>query len=49
MIRGLDRFREHFGEYRRAFVLIGGVARHEWLASQSLEFRATKDMDTPAF
>jgi hypothetical protein len=25
--------------------LIGGVACHEWLASQSLEFRATKDMD----
>jgi hypothetical protein len=49
MIRGLDRFREHFGEYRRAFVLIGGVACHAWLASQSLEFRATKDMDTPAF
>jgi hypothetical protein len=45
MIRGLDRFREHFAEYRKAFVLIGGVACHEWLASQSLEFRATKDMD----
>ncbi len=45
MIRGLDRFREHFAEYRKAFVLIGGVACHEWLTSQSLEFRATKDMD----
>jgi len=45
MIRGLDRFREHFSEYRKGFVLIGGVACHEWLASQSLEFRATKDMD----
>lgn len=45
MIRGLDRFREHFAEYRKAFVLIGGVACHEWFASQGLEFRATKDMD----
>jgi hypothetical protein len=26
MIRGLDLFREHFAEYRKAFVLIGGVA-----------------------
>jgi hypothetical protein len=45
MIQGLDRFREHFAEYRKAFVLIGGVACHEWLSTQSLEFRATKDMD----
>jgi hypothetical protein len=26
-------------------VLIGGVACHEWLASQGLEFRATTDID----
>lgn len=45
MIRGLDRFREHFADHRKAFVLIGGVACHEWLATQSIEFRATKDMD----
>jgi hypothetical protein len=45
MIRGLDLFREHFAEYRRAFVLIGGVACHEWLSTQGLAFRATKDMD----
>lgn len=45
MIRGLDRFREHFAEHRKGFVLIGGVACHEWLASQGLEFRATKDLD----
>ena len=45
MIRGLDLFREHFAEHRKAFVLIGGVACHEWLATQRLEFRATKDMD----
>ena len=45
MIPGLDRFREHFAGYRKGFVLIGGVACHEWLASQGLEFRATKDLD----
>jgi hypothetical protein len=45
MIRGLDLFREHFADYRKAFVLIGGVACHEWLATQGLRFRATKDMD----
>jgi hypothetical protein len=45
MIRGLDVFREHFADYRKAFVLIGGVACHEWLSMQGLEFRATNDMD----
>jgi hypothetical protein len=45
MIRGLHLFREHFADYRQAFVLIGGVACHEWLATQGLEFRATKDLD----
>jgi hypothetical protein len=45
MIRGLDRFRDHFAQYRNGFVLIGGVACHEWFASQNLEFRATKDVD----
>jgi hypothetical protein len=45
MIRGLDLFREHFADYRKSFVLIGGVACHEWLATQGLEFRVTKDMD----
>jgi len=45
MIKGLDKFREHFKQDREAFVLIGGVACHEWLASQNLAFRATKDID----
>ncbi len=29
MIKGLDKFQEHFNEYRNSFVLIGGVACHE--------------------
>jgi hypothetical protein len=45
VIRGLDRFRDHFAEYRKAFVLIGGVACHEWLSTLGLKFRATKDID----
>ncbi|MGC1384641.1 MAG: hypothetical protein WA823_12755 [Candidatus Acidiferrales bacterium] len=45
MIRGLDLFREHFAPVKGTFVLIGGVACHEWLATQELPFRATKDMD----
>jgi len=45
MIRGLDRFRDHFAAHHKAFVLIGGVACHEWLSTLGLEFRATKDID----
>ena len=45
MIKGLDKFRAHFEQTREAFVLIGGVACHEWLAAQGLPFRATKDID----
>lgn len=42
MIRGLDLFREHFADYRKAFVLIGGVACHEWLSPQGLSFGPRK-------
>jgi hypothetical protein len=45
LIRGLELFREHFADFKGTFVLIGGVACHEWLATQGREFRATKDMD----
>jgi hypothetical protein len=45
MIKGLDKFRAHFAQSADAFVLIGGVACHEWLASQGLPFRVTKDID----
>jgi hypothetical protein len=45
MIKGLDKFRAHFEQSRGAFVLIGGAACHEWLASQGLSFRVTKDID----
>ncbi|WP_157467398.1 hypothetical protein [Edaphobacter aggregans] len=41
----MDKFQEHFSQHRNSFALIGGVACHEWLASQGLPFRATKDLD----
>jgi hypothetical protein len=43
--KSLDKFKEHFSQHTKSFVLIGGVAYHEWLASQRLEFRATRDID----
>ena len=57
MVKGLQRFREHFGEHRDSFVVIGGVACDEWLGLQGLPFRPTRDVDmvlviealTPAF
>ncbi len=45
MIKGLDKFKAHFAQHTKSFVLIGGVACHEWLATQGLEFRATRDID----
>jgi hypothetical protein len=45
MIKGLDKFQTHFTAYAKAYVIIGGVACHQWLAIQGLEFRATKDID----
>ena len=56
-VRGLERFRAHFSGHDGAYVLIGGIACHEWLAERRLTVRATKDMDmvlilealTPAF
>ena len=45
MVKGLQRFREHFNEHRNSFVVIGGVACDEWLGMQELQFRPTKDVD----
>jgi len=45
MVKGLDLFRERFRAFEGAFVLIGGVACHEWFAKQGVEFRPTKDLD----
>ena len=45
MIRGLDRFRARFREFEASFMLIGGAACDQWFSDQSLQFRATKDLD----
>jgi hypothetical protein len=57
VVKGLQRFREHFSEHADSFVVIGGVACDEWLGLQGLPFRPTRDVDmvlviealTPAF
>lgn len=45
MIKGLDQFKAHFEQYPDSYLIIGGVACHEWFQAQGLEFRATKDLD----
>lgn len=45
MIKGLDQFKAHFEQYPDSYLMIGGVACHEWFQTQGLEFRATKDLD----
>lgn len=46
MVKGVQKFREHFREFTDAFVVIGGVACDEWLRSQDLPaFRPTRDID----
>lgn len=45
MVRGLDRFREHFAGYSDRYVLIGGTAATLTMEEAGLPFRATKDLD----
>jgi hypothetical protein len=45
MVRGLDRFREHFAGFSDRYVLIGGTAATVTMEEAGLEFRATKDLD----
>jgi len=46
MVKGVQRFREHFREFTDSYVVIGGVACDEWLRSQDLPpFRPTRDID----
>lgn len=45
MVKGLDLFRERFGEFQGSFILIGGAACDQWFADQGLAFRVTKDLD----
>lgn len=45
MVRGLDRFREHFAGFSDRYVLIGGTAATLTMEEAGLAFRATKDLD----
>ena len=45
MVKGLQKFREHFSDYRDSFVVIGGIACDEWLQQRGMPFRPTRDVD----
>ena len=45
MVKGLERFREHFAEFADRYLIIGGTACDLALTAAGLEFRATKDID----
>ncbi len=45
MVKGLDRFKEHFAAYSDRYVLIGGTASSLSMEELGSEFRATKDLD----
>ena len=45
MVKGLERFRDHFRPFADRYVLIGGTACDLSLTAAGLEFRATKDLD----
>ncbi len=45
MVKGLERFREHFAALADRYLIIGGTACDLALTAAGLEFRATKDLD----
>lgn len=45
MVKGLDKFREHFAVYSDRYVLIGGVASELVMREAGVPFRATRDLD----
>jgi hypothetical protein len=45
MVKGLDRFKEHFVGYSDRYVLIGGAASSLSMEELGGEFRVTKDLD----
>lgn len=47
--RGLDHFSEFFKDFSDDFVIIGGGAASVYLGDDSLDFRATKDIDVVLF
>jgi len=45
MVKGLDKFKEHFADFSEYYVLIGGAASDLVMGDAGAEFRATKDLD----
>lgn len=45
MVRGLEKFKDHFENQGGKYVIIGGTACYLALAEVDIEFRATKDID----
>lgn len=45
MVKGLDRFRQHFRGAEDAFVIIGGAACDAWFSARGAQFRLTRDLD----
>lgn len=45
MVRGIEKFKEYFGNYTGQYALIGGVACDILLGNLGEDFRATKDLD----
>lgn len=45
MVKGLDKFLEHFKGQESAYVFIGGTACDIWMSDNPVSFRRTKDLD----
>ena len=45
MVKGLERFREHFKGHKASYALIGGATCDILFGEAGLPFRATKDFD----
>ena len=45
MIRGMNKFQEHFADFGDQYVLIGGAASDLVMEDAGATFRATKDLD----
>lgn len=45
MVKGLDRFREHFAGWEDHYVLIGGTAVSVHMDAANIPFRVTRDLD----
>ena len=45
MVKGIKRFRDYFREFTDQYVLIGGAACDISFDNNSVDFRATRDLD----